>query len=71
MEQTRVLVLYVRLRCGSLSITAPVLLLANELDVRSGRVNFAAVNQIHVFHKQKSQDSLKACLKMLILNIII
>ena len=32
MEQTR-LVLHIRLRCGSLSITTPVSLLANELDV--------------------------------------
>ena len=28
-------VLHVRLGCGSLSITTPVLLLANEFDVRS------------------------------------
>ena len=43
------LVLHVRLRCGSLSITIPVSFLANEFDVRSvlhWQVSFAAVNQI-------------------------
>ena len=43
------LVLYVQLRCGSLSITTPVSHLANEFDVRSelhGQVSLAAVNQI-------------------------
>ena len=55
MEQTRgLIVLHVRLRCGSLSITTPVSLLANEFDVPSvlhGQVNLAAVNQICVFHE--------------------
>ena len=40
------------LRCGSLSITTPVSLLANEFDVRSvlhGQVSLAAVNQILFF----------------------
>ena len=40
--------------CGSLSITTPVSLLANEFDVRSvshGQVSLAAVNQICVFHE--------------------
>ena len=40
---------HVRLGCGSLSITTPVSLLANEFDVRSvlhGQVSLAAVNQI-------------------------
>ena len=48
------LVLHVRLGCGSLSITTPVSLLANEFDVRSilhGQVSLAAVNQICVFHE--------------------
>ena len=48
------LVLHVRLRCGSLSITTPVSLLANEFDVRSvlhGQVSLAAVNQICVIHE--------------------
>ena len=48
------LVLHVRLGCGSLSITIPVSLLANEFDVRSvlhGQVNLAAVNQICVVHE--------------------
>ena len=48
------LVLHVRLRCGSLSITTPVPLLANEFDVPSvlqGQVSLAAVNQIHVIHE--------------------
>ena len=42
-------VLHVRLRCGSLSITTPVSLLANEFDVRSvlhGLVSLTAINQI-------------------------
>ena len=63
------LVLHVGLRCGSLSITTPVSLLANEFNVRSvlhGQVSLAAVNQIYIFHEamngcKKSKDSLKAC----------
>ena len=54
MEQTRGLFLHVRHRCGSLSITPPVSLLANEFDVRSvlhGLVSLAAVNQIYVIHE--------------------
>ena len=48
------LVLHVRLGRGSLSITNPVSLLANEFDVRSvlhGQVSLAAVNQICVNHE--------------------
>ena len=48
------LVLHVRLRCVSLSISTPVSLLANEFDVRSvfhGQKNLAAVNQIYVIHE--------------------
>ena len=48
------LVLHVRLRCGSLSITTPVPLLANEFVVRSilhGQVSLTAVNQICVIHE--------------------
>ena len=40
--------------CGSLSITTPVTLLANELDVRSvlhGQASLAAVNQICVIYE--------------------
>ena len=51
---TKKLVLHVRLRCGLLSITTPVPLLANEFDVRSvlhRQVNLAAVNQIYVIHE--------------------
>ena len=47
------LVLHVQIRCGSLSITTPVSLLANEFHVRSvlhGQVRLAAVNQIYVIH---------------------
>ena len=47
-------VLHVGLRCGSLSITTPVSLLANEFNVRSvlhRQVSLAAVNQICVFHE--------------------
>ena len=46
--------LHVRHRCGSLSITAPVSLLANEFDVRSvfhREVSLAAVNQSCVNHE--------------------
>ena len=48
------LVLHVRLRCGSLSITTPVSLLTNKFDVRSvlhGQVSLAAVKQIYVIHE--------------------
>ena len=64
------LVLHVRLRCGSLSITTPLSRLANDFIVRSelhGQVSLAFVNQICVVHeamngcKKKSKDSLKAC----------
>ena len=59
--------LHVRLRCGSLSITTPVLHLTNEFDFQSklhGQVSLAAVNQIlccSCGHErlQKSKDSLK------------
>ena len=47
-------VLHVQLGCGSLSITTPMSLLANELDVRNilhGQVSLAAVNQICVIHE--------------------
>ena len=53
------LVLHVRLRCGSLSITIPVSFLAKEFDVRSvlhWQVSLAAVNQIHVIH-----EAMKGC----------
>ena len=46
-------VLHVRLGCGSLSITLPVSLLANEFDVRSvlqGQLSLAAVIQMCVIH---------------------
>ena len=63
------LVLHVPLRCGLLSITIPVTLLANEFDVRSvlhEQVSLAAVNQICVIHEdmngcKKSKDSFKDC----------
>ena len=48
------LVLHVRLRCGSLSITTPVSFLSNLFDVRSvfhGQVSLAAVYQVHVTHE--------------------
>ena len=47
-------VFHVRLRCGSLSITTPVSLLANEFDVQSvlhGQVSLAAFNQIYLIHE--------------------
>ena len=48
------LVLHVPIRCGWLSITTPVSLLANELDVRDvlhGQVSLAAIKHIYVFHE--------------------
>ena len=48
MEQTNSC-LHMLIRCGSLSNTTPVPLLANEFDVRSalhGQVSLAAVNHI-------------------------
>ena len=56
--------LHVRLRCGSLSITAPVSLPVNEFNVQSvfhRLLSFAAVNQIYVFQIYVFHDSLKAC----------
>ena len=47
-------VLHLRLGCGSLSVTTPVSLLANEFDVRSElhvQVSLAAVSQICVAHE--------------------
>ena len=46
----KMLVLHVRLRCGSQSITTPVSLLANEFDDRlvlHGQVSLAAVDQMY------------------------
>ena len=51
-SKQEVLFWHLRLRCGLLSITTPVLFLDNEFDVESvfhGQVNLAAVNQIYVF----------------------
>ena len=48
------LVLHMRLRCGSLSITPPVSLLANGFDVQSilhGQVSLTGVNQVYVIHE--------------------
>ena len=48
------LVLHMRLRCGPLSITITVSLLANEFDVRGllhGQVSLAAANQIYIIHE--------------------
>ena len=63
MEQTRGLFLHLQLRCGSLSITTQVTLLANELDVQSvlhRQVSLAAVNQICVIHEaMNSCENLK------------
>ena len=59
MEQTRGFVLQVRLGCGLMSITTPVSLLANGLDVRStlhGQVSLAAANHIYVVH-----EAMKGC----------
>ena len=57
------LALHVRLGCGSLSITTPVALLANEFDVWSvlnGQLTLEAVNQICVIHEaMNSCENLK------------
>ena len=56
--------LHVRIRCGLLSITSPVSLLANEFDVRSvlhGQVSLAAVNHMYVFHEVRNSCKIKAC----------
>ena len=57
------LVLHVQLRCGSLSITTPVSLLANEFNVRNlmhGQKRLAAVNQICVnYEAMKGYKNLK------------
>ena len=53
-ETNKRLLLHMRLRCGSLSITTPVSLLANEFDVLSvlhGQVSLAAVSQSYVIHE--------------------
>ena len=50
-EAYKRLVLHVRNRCGSLSITTQVSLLTNEFDVRSvlhEQVSLAIVNQMYV-----------------------
>ena len=71
--------MHVRIRCGSLSITTPVSLLANKFDFRivlHGKVSLAAVNQIYLFHeamngcKKKSEDSLKACFRKCKYNVM-
>ena len=66
MDQTiKRLVLHVRLRCGSLSITTPVSLLANAFDVRSvlhGPVSLAAVNQIRIIHEAMNGCRKQYCL---------
>ena len=57
--------LHVRRRCGSLSITKSVSLLANEFDVRSvlhGHVSLAAVNQMYVVH-----EAINGCKNIMIL----
>ena len=54
-EANKRLILHVRLRCGSQSITTPVSLV-NEFDVRCvlhGHVSLPAVNQMYVFHEYK------------------
>ena len=51
-EANKKLVLQVRLRCGSLLITTPVSLLANEFDVRSAlHRQVSCLCQICVFHE--------------------
>ena len=62
------LVLHVRLRCGLLSITSPVSVLANEFDIQSvlhGQVSLAAVIQIYVI-----KDLLKACIENVNINVL-
>ena len=57
------LVFHVQIMCGSLSITTPVSLLANEFDVRSvlhEQMSLTAVNQNYVFH-----EAMNCCKKSL------
>ena len=67
MVQLPRLVSHVQPRCGSLSITTHVILLANEFDVRSVlhmQKSLAAVNQICVIHEAMNgceNDSSKDC----------
>ena len=58
------LVLHVRLRCCSLSITTPVPLLANAFDVRT-ILHGQAVNQMYVFHEDMNEcNNLKIHLRI-------
>ena len=61
------------LRCGSLSTTTPVSLLANEFDVQSvlrGQESLVAVNQIYVIHKAiNSCKNLKIYIKACFENV--
>ena len=67
------LVLRVQLRCGSLSITTPVSLLVNEVDVRSilhGLVSLATVNQVCAEWLQKAKDSSIDCFENVNISIL-
>ena len=51
-ETSKRLVLHLQIRCGSLSITTPVSLLANEFDVQSVRASELGSRHSHfVFHE--------------------
>ena len=62
--------------CGTLSITTPVSILANEFDVRGvlyGQVSVAAVNQIRVIHEAMNgckTVSLKDCFENVNISIV-
>ena len=54
------LVLHVRLRCGPLSITTPMSVLANEFDVRSARaIEFGSCQSNFV-----TQEAMNGCKKL-------
>ena len=66
------LILHVRLGCGSLSITTPVSILANEVNVRSvlpGHVSLAAVNQIYIFMRLRTDAKTKIFIKASFENV--
>ena len=65
------LVLHVELRCGSLSTTTPVSILANEFDVRSVlhrqvSLALAAVSQIYVIHEDMNGCKILRFIKSLL-----
>ena len=75
-QATKRLVLNMRIRCGMLTITTTVSLLANKFDVQSvlhGQ-SLATVNYIYAFHEvvnscKNLKDSLGACFESVNITI--